>query len=187
MRRTTAAAVGTITGAALILGVRLSAAATPVAAPPPAFDLSEGEAAANAGGKPPASRGGRPVQGDDRDSDDERSRDGDGPARESDEEESAEQESANALSDGEYTGRPVSNPYGTVQVAVRIRDGRVTSAAATYPTSGQSATINADAIPKLKKETLSAQSAEIDAVSGATYTSEAYIESLQAALDAAAR
>jgi uncharacterized protein with FMN-binding domain len=45
--------------------------------------------------------------------------------------------------------------------------------------------IDATAIPKLISETLSAQSAHIDAVSGASYTSEGYLQSLQSALDKA--
>jgi len=56
---------------------------------------------------------------------------------------------------------------------------------ATYPTAGQSAQINPGAVPRLKQEALKAQSAKIATVSGATYTSQAYAESLQSALDAA--
>jgi len=56
---------------------------------------------------------------------------------------------------------------------------------ATYPLAGNSATINPVAIPKLKQETLTAQSARVAAVSGATYTSKSYTESLQSALDGA--
>jgi uncharacterized protein with FMN-binding domain len=51
--------------------------------------------------------------------------------------------------------------------------------------TANSATINPGAVAKLKQETLQAQSAKIDAVSGATFTSKSYVESLQAALDAA--
>jgi uncharacterized protein with FMN-binding domain len=58
-------------------------------------------------------------------------------------------------------------------------------AAADYPNTGNSATINPNAVAQLKQETLRAQSADINAVSGATFTSKSYVESLQAALDAA--
>ena len=51
--------------------------------------------------------------------------------------------------------------------------------------SGHSVAISADAAPVLRQEALAAQSAHIDVVSGATYTSEAYQQSLQAAIDAA--
>ena len=50
---------------------------------------------------------------------------------------------------------------------------------------GRSQRINSDAAPILLQETLSAQSATIDSVSGATYTSDGYVESLQSALDQA--
>ena len=55
-----------------------------------------------------------------------------------------------------------------------------------YPNeNGRDQEINAYALPVLRQETLDAQSANIDTVSGATVTSDGYIESLQAALDAA--
>ena len=50
-------------------------------------------------------------------------------------------------------------------------------------TGEQSNEIDSAAIPKLTSETLTAQSARIDAVSGASYTSSGYIQSLQSALD----
>jgi uncharacterized protein with FMN-binding domain len=48
---------------------------------------------------------------------------------------------------------------------------------------GRSYQINSEAVPILQSETMSAQSAQIDGVSGATYTSQAYVQSLQSALD----
>ena len=51
--------------------------------------------------------------------------------------------------------------------------------------NGKDRQINASALPILTKETLSAQSADIDMVSGATVTSEGYVQSLQSALDQA--
>jgi uncharacterized protein with FMN-binding domain len=55
-----------------------------------------------------------------------------------------------------------------------------------YPdSSGRDQEINAQALPILVKETLSAQSAKVDMVSGATYTSDGYLTSLQSALDRA--
>lgn len=70
-----------------------------------------------------------------------------------------------------------------VQVTVRgtrITDVSVPTLQVAEPTSQQ---ICEQAIPMLRSEVLSAQSASIDAVSGATFTSEAYAQSLQAALD----
>jgi uncharacterized protein with FMN-binding domain len=51
--------------------------------------------------------------------------------------------------------------------------------------SGTSVSISAGAAPVLRQEAMAAQSSQIDVVSGATYTSEAYQQSLQAAIDAA--
>lgn len=174
MRRTTAAAVGTVTGAALIMAVRLSAFSEPLAAPPPAFDLSEAEAGASPDAPSASSRG----RTNDRDAE---------PSARPDEDDDSGTGagSADGLADGRYAGKAITNPYGTVQVAITVSDGRVTSAAASYPTAGNSATINPPAVAKLKRETLAKQSADLDTVSGATYTSDSYVKSLQAALDAA--
>jgi uncharacterized protein with FMN-binding domain len=77
--------------------------------------------------------------------------------------------------------------WGPVQVQVVITGGRITDVTALqYPTSnGRDREINAYALPRLHDRVIAAQSAEIDAVTGATVTSEGYIESLQAALDMA--
>ena len=84
-------------------------------------------------------------------------------------------------------GSAVDTQFGPVQVQVRIRGGHIVSARAIdYPMgSGRDREINSYAIPILQQETVSAQSAQIDTVSGATYTSEGYVRSLQSALDAA--
>jgi uncharacterized protein with FMN-binding domain len=84
-------------------------------------------------------------------------------------------------------GGSADTQYGPVQVQIRIRSGRIISAdAIDYPQgSGRDQEINSYAIPQLDQETLDAQSAQIDTVSGATYTSDGYRESLQSALDAA--
>lgn len=77
--------------------------------------------------------------------------------------------------------------YGPVQVQITVSAGRITKATAIdYPQgSGRDQEINRVAIPQLDAEVVQAQSAHLDAVSGATYTSEGYVGSLQAALDAA--
>ncbi|QNE22655.1 FMN-binding protein [Kribbella qitaiheensis] len=84
-------------------------------------------------------------------------------------------------------GTSVPTRYGPVQVRVTIKAGRIVAATAIdYPTEGgRDREINSYAIPVLQRETLVAQSARIDTVSGATYTSDGYRGSLQAALDAA--
>jgi uncharacterized protein with FMN-binding domain len=85
------------------------------------------------------------------------------------------------------TGAVADTFYGPVQVQVTVKGGKVTAAKATQYPSGTSRDdqINSYAIPVLNTEAVSASSAHIDAVSGATYTSEGYISSLQSALDKA--
>lgn len=91
--------------------------------------------------------------------------------------------------DGTYTGDVVRTRWGAVQVQVTVKNGTITAAEAVeYPSQNpRDQQINAYAIPKLNAEVVAAQSATIDAVSGATVTSDGYIESLQSALDAAHR
>ncbi|MEO7068914.1 MAG: FMN-binding protein [Nostocoides sp.] len=84
-------------------------------------------------------------------------------------------------------GPLVQTEYGNVQVAVDYTGRHITDVVALHLTdsSGTSVDISAAAAPQLRREALAAQSAHIDLVSGATFTSEAYVQSLQAALDAA--
>ncbi|MDT5039459.1 MAG: hypothetical protein QOE51_444 [Actinoplanes sp.] len=167
MRRSTAAAVGTLTGAALILGVRLSVSVPVVTAAPPAVDL------ADSGASPSAAKAGSKRK-------EPTKKPTSAPA-----DDSGTAGGGSGLTDGTFKGTGVANPYGTVQVSIKIDSGRITVAAADYPNTGNSATINPNAVAQLKQETLRAQSADINAVSGATFTSKSYVESLQAALDAA--
>ena len=85
------------------------------------------------------------------------------------------------------TGAVASTRWGAVQVSITVADGRITAVdVPQYPTgNGKDRQINASALPILTKETLTAQSADIDMVSGATVTSEGYVQSLQSALDQA--
>ncbi|MFD5056091.1 FMN-binding protein [Streptomyces tendae] len=85
------------------------------------------------------------------------------------------------------TGPTVQTRYGPVQVQVTLDGSRIVAARAVQSPGGdpRSRQINASAVPALIKETVDAQSAHLDAVSGATYTSEGYMSSLQSALDQA--
>ncbi|CAN7385967.1 FMN-binding protein [Microbacterium sp. LjRoot45] len=100
----------------------------------------------------------------------------------------SESASTSGLADGSYTGDAVNTRYGPVQVAITVSGGAVSDVQVVdYPSSNpRDRQINERAIPELVSETISAQSAEIDMVSGATYTSDGYIRSLQSALDEAA-
>ncbi|WP_076260309.1 FMN-binding protein [Intrasporangium flavum] len=84
-------------------------------------------------------------------------------------------------------GGVASTQYGNVQVSITVTGSNITDVTALHLTdsSGHSARISAYAAPILRKEALAKQSAQIDMVSGATYTSEAYQQSLQSAIDAA--
>ena len=85
------------------------------------------------------------------------------------------------------TGSSADTRWGPVQVQVTVENGTITDVTVVdYPTeNGKDRQINARAVPVLVQETLDAQSADIDMVSGATVTSEGYLESLQSALDEA--
>ena len=170
MRRSTAAAIGTLTGAALIVGVRLSVSAPVVpSAAPPAVDLAN--SGQDADPEPGATSSKKPSKK---------------PADNNEEEADASGEAGGSgLKNGIFKGSAAKNPYGTIQVSIKISGGKITAADATYPVKDNSATINPPAIAALKQSTLQAQSADIDAVSGATFTSESYVKSLQAAIDQA--
>jgi uncharacterized protein with FMN-binding domain len=83
------------------------------------------------------------------------------------------------------TGAAADTRWGPVQVRITVADGAITDVSVVeYPSGNpKDQQINAYAIPTLVQETLDAQSANIDMVSGATVTSEGYLESLQSALD----
>ncbi|MGI5424654.1 FMN-binding protein [Streptomyces sp. CA-179760] len=87
---------------------------------------------------------------------------------------------------GAVTGDAQQTQYGPVQVRLTMSGGKVTQAEAVQaPKGGRSDQITASSVPRLNQAAVAAQSAEIDAVSGATYTSAGYKKSLQSALDKA--
>jgi uncharacterized protein with FMN-binding domain len=81
------------------------------------------------------------------------------------------------------SGPEESTRYGPIQVTISVKNKRIYAVKATNsPQDARSVFIQGQAIPILKQETLSAQSANINEVSGATDISGAYIQSLQAAV-----
>jgi uncharacterized protein with FMN-binding domain len=87
---------------------------------------------------------------------------------------------------GTLTGNVAQTQYGPVQVRITMSGGKITKAEAVQkPSGGRSTQISGDSVPKLNQEAVAAGSADIDAVSGATYTSAGYKQSLQSALDQA--
>lgn len=89
----------------------------------------------------------------------------------------------------QYTGTAVPTQYGNVQVQITISGSTITDVQALQLPSdySRSRQISDYAGPQLRQEALDAQSAQIDTVSGATYTSDGYRQSLQSALDQAGR
>ena len=193
MRRSVLALVGTVAGTALMLGAKLgtappgdpaAAALTDDGAPAAADDPSgapgvsapHGSAVASAPGAsggpatspPPGAAGPTPTTG------------------KTIAPPPTTKPPASGLKDGKFTGTGGNAHYETVTVTITVSGGRITAASASCGNaSGESKSICNDAVPKLVQETLSAQSASIATVSGATYTSRGYKSSLQSALDAA--
>lgn len=85
------------------------------------------------------------------------------------------------------TGSTVNTRWGPVQVQLTVSGGKITDVAMLqYPNgNGTDQQISAYALPILMQATVDAQSANIDMVSGATYTSTGYLQSLQSAIDQA--
>ncbi|WP_336698760.1 FMN-binding protein [Curtobacterium sp. USHLN213] len=90
---------------------------------------------------------------------------------------------------GTFTGDTTQTRYGPVQVQITVANGTITDVTALQLTNsdGRSVQISQQAAPILRQEALQAQSAQIQSVSGATFTSEGYTTSLQSAIDKAGR
>lgn len=89
--------------------------------------------------------------------------------------------------DGQYTGNAADAFYGLIQVKATISGGKITDIQfLQYPNDrNTSVEINRQAMPMLKQEALSTQNAHVDIISGATDTSQAFVESLANALSQA--
>lgn len=85
--------------------------------------------------------------------------------------------------DGTFDGPPVSNARGTYQARITVADGVVTDVAAVQAgtSAAESVSVNAMAIPIFRERVLEAQTWDVEAVSGASFTSPAFTESLQGA------
>jgi uncharacterized protein with FMN-binding domain len=86
------------------------------------------------------------------------------------------------VKDGTYTGPSVNVNYGNVQVKITVSNGKITDAVAVKAPKGKNDRYTNMAVPVLKTQTLQAQSANIQGVSGASYTSYGWYKSLQGAL-----
>lgn len=85
------------------------------------------------------------------------------------------------------TGSVADTRWGPVQVQLTVQNGKITAVSVVqYPNgNGRDQEINSYALPILVQETITAQSAKVDMVSGATVTSDGYLTSLQSAIDQA--
>jgi len=95
--------------------------------------------------------------------------------------------SSSQYKDGKYTGSVADAYYGNVQVSVTISGGKITDVKfLQYPdTHSTSVAINQQAMPYLRQEAIQSQSSNVQLISGATFTSQAFIQSLQTALSQA--
>ena len=90
---------------------------------------------------------------------------------------------ANGLKDGTFAGPAVTHQYGSVAVSITVSGGKITSVATTTTNvDSRSTSITSSAVPTLKSRVIAAQSGSISTVSGATYTSKAFISSVQSAV-----
>ena len=91
------------------------------------------------------------------------------------------------MADGTYDGAVINTRYGTVQVQAVISGGQIADVIALKltDTDRKSIQISEQVAPMVRDEVLAAQSANVANISGGTYTAQAYLQSLQAALDTA--
>ena len=92
---------------------------------------------------------------------------------------------ASSSSERTYTGRDVFYRYGNIEVAVSLSGSRIVTVSVPEndASSPYSQTVNSAAVPVLVREAVAAQGINFDVVSGATYTSDAFAQSLESALD----
>lgn len=92
-----------------------------------------------------------------------------------------------STADGTYTGAVESTRFGDVQVQITVSGGAITDVTALHLTDhdGRSVSISNRAAPILRGEVIAAQSSQVQTVSGATYTTDAYLSSVQSAIDQA--
>ena len=169
MKRFVLALAATVTGLVLLLGFKTHPTAT-LGAPAATVPSPDSSATSTPTSKPASTRAARATP-----------RHGAGQGH------GGRATSATAPTTRTITGGTADTPYGPVQVRIRLTGTRITGVSPLQlPHDEQrSQQIASYAVPLLTRETLAAQSAHIDMVSGATYTSEGYAASLQNALDQA--
>ena len=167
MRRIILALMSTVTAVVLLFGYRTSTA-HPAAASPAAVAAGS----AGTGGSTGSSTSTTPAA----------------PQSSSSSSSSSSSPSASSTSSTKtVTGQTAQTRWGPVQVQITVSAGKITAVNLLQVPSGngRDVEINNQAVPVLKQETLQAQNAHIDTVSGATVTSDGYLTSLQSALNQA--
>ena len=84
--------------------------------------------------------------------------------------------------DGTFTGDPTTIRYGTVQVKITVQNGKIVDAQAVKAPTGSNDRYTQMAVPRLREQTIAAQSANIQGVSGASFTSYGWYTSLVSAI-----
>ena len=84
--------------------------------------------------------------------------------------------------DGSFTGDPITIRYGTVQVKITVQGGKIVDAQAVKAPTGSNDRYTQMAVPRLREQTTAAQSANIQGVSGASFTSYGWYKSLVSAI-----
>ena len=84
--------------------------------------------------------------------------------------------------DGTFTGDPISIRYGTVQVKITVQGGKIVDAQAVKAPTGSNDRYTQMAVPQLREQTIAAQNANIQGVSGASFTSYGWYKSLVSAV-----
>jgi uncharacterized protein with FMN-binding domain len=201
MRKALLAVVVTAMGLVLLLSFKPHDV-TALARPPAAVGAQEGQAgAAGTDGRVDRARPPAPLaEGDDHDADDEHHEDdehehdenretplGVNPPVASSPSVSAPAATAPSATGRTFVGDVADTRWGPVQVEITVSGGKIGDVRVlrSPDANHRDIQINNAALPVLVQETLAAQSAQIDAVSGATYTSDGYIRSLQSAIDRA--
>lgn len=164
MRRIILALMSTVTAVVLLFGYRTSTAHPATAAP-----AAVAAGSAGTGGSTGSSTSTTPA------------------APQSSSSSSSSPSASGTSSTKTVTGQTAQTRWGPVQVQITVSAGKVTAVNVLQVPSGngRDVEINNQAVPVLKQETLQAQNANIDSVSGATVTSDGYITSLQSALNQA--
>ena len=159
MRRIVLWGLSTLSALVALLGYHTSTSSVMATAPETAFSGSLRAQATTGGGSSGGSSGGGPSSGS----------------------------GSASTTASQVAGDTVQTRYGPVQVQVAVSGSTITDVAVLqYPDGdGRSVQINQYALPQLINETLDAQGSAISMVSGATYTSQGYLQSLQSALDQA--